>query len=70
MKPDNDVQRLIVIITQGVYCTLHTFVRTFSLQAFRFRAISKADFKNTREAEAAIPLARIQISTYNKLVII
>ena len=29
MKPDNDVQQLIVIITQGVYCTLRlSFVRS------------------------------------------
>ena len=70
MKPDNDVQQLIVIITQGVYCTLRlSFVRSLC-KLFASRAISKAVFKNTREAEAAIPLARIQISTYNKLVII
>ena len=59
-----------MMIILGTYRMLRTVVGTFSLLAFCFRAISKVNFKNARETAAAIPLARIQISPYNKLVII
>ena len=58
------------MITLGAYHMLRTVVGAFSLLALRFRAISRVNFKNAREAAAAISLARIQISPYNKLVII